>query len=126
MDASDRRRHRRFTLNVPASVHLAPAGDQVSGTLYDLSEGGAFFTARLSVEAGAPACVSFQIRGALAEAVGEVARTCPFGAQLGIGVDVRVGNDTFIDFLAELARAHEGERPNLLSDIRDLVLRLGE
>lgn len=125
VSARERRRHRRYTLNVPARVQVAPATAPVNGTLYDMSEGGAFFVAEVAVEIGAAAFATFKLGDQTAEAVGSVLRTSPFGDALGIGVDFRVGNDVFVDFMAELQKAPEGGRPVLLAGIRDLLVRLG-
>jgi hypothetical protein len=119
----ERRRSRRFTLNVPASIWLGEV--EHGGTLWDMSDSGVFFSAKLEVAAGAPAYVTFQIDGAVAEAVGEVVRTCPFGNELGVGVWLRIGNDAVARFLERLAGTRDWERAGVLAGIRGLALRIG-
>ena len=66
----DRRRHRRFSVRLPAIVYLGVERWTVRGHLTDLSAGGAFLTAPARLEAGDAMHLWLRWRDAQAQARG--------------------------------------------------------
>lgn len=95
-------------------------------TLMDLSEGGAFFVATAHVEVDQAAYFRFIVYGRVAEATGVVVRVSDFNGQDAFGIELRVGNEELLSFLRSFAAAMPLDRPGLLSEISEAMLRLGE
>jgi len=124
MGEAERRRHRRFALRVP--MQLIGNGVEAPASLFDLSEGGAFFTTRSPPPSGAHAYMRFHLLGAtLCEATGYVVRTMPFGGETGVAVQFGHVNEGFVHFLRNLAAALEANRIDLLADVDRLAMQVG-
>jgi hypothetical protein len=122
----ERRRHRRFALRVPMQLSGSSISGSATASLFDLSEGGAFFTTTSPPAAGAHAYMRFHLLGStLCEATGYVVRTMPFGGETGVAVQFGHVNPGFLDFLRNLAAALQAQRVDLLADVDRLAMQLG-
>lgn len=122
----DRRRHRRFALMLPAVVRLGSAGVPVQGRLLDLSENGASVSVGAAPDVGGGVYLRFLVfPDVICEATGTVIRLMPLGREHGVAVEFAYANPSLLNFLRNLEVAHEAARPDILRDIRDLVINVG-
>jgi|GEM_PF-6767705 len=125
---SDRRKHRRITLSVPAVIYVGPDKTVANGQLQNFSESGAWFTSPIALDIGTTVYVGFFLGEhsdrPRCEATGAVVRTLPFGRDTGIGLKFKFADDRFIGFLQQLSTGREADRPELLGQIRQLELHV--
>lgn len=122
---TERRKHRRVTVQVPATLLLGHARIEQPASLMDLSEGGLFLLVPQSVTVGKSATIRWEVPPAsLCEATGWVQRVVPFAGGKGVGIELGVANEAMLHFLRDLTRAVDAVRAALLADVRDLVVQI--
>jgi Tfp pilus assembly protein PilZ len=124
--SSDRRRHRRFTLQLDAQVTTGASETPMKGSLMELSVGGAFVGAEVDVEAGGSVFMRFTYQDELkCEATGHIVRILPFGRSKGIAIRFGVTNPALQALLRTLAQMPESLQPDLLGSISQVRVRFG-
>jgi hypothetical protein len=124
--ADDRRAHRRYALRVPVLLYLGAGQAPTDASLFDVSEGGAFFTTPTPPPHGANAYMRFGERGGShSEATGYVLRTMPFGGVTGVAVQFGHVNAPFLDFLRVIDATLEATRIDLFTDLTGFEIFIG-
>jgi len=122
---SERRRHRRVTFHVPATLRLGHEQSVHPASLMDISEGGLFLLVNDVVSVGKTATVRWGLApDSVCEATGWVQRVLPFAQGQGVAIEFGLANDVLLHFLRNLAAATESGRTQLLGDIKDLVVTI--
>jgi len=119
----ERRRHRRVTFQVPATLLLGPERAPYSASLLDVGEGGMFVLMPQTIGIGKNVTVRWAIDAStVCEATGWVQRVMPFPQGQGIAIEFGIANDVLLHFLRNLIECAEAQRAHILSDIKDLVI----
>lgn len=125
---AERRKHRRFTLQVPVAVYAGNQPAPVQGRLIDLAASGTFVAAGANPSLGSGAfvyCLYSDSRGTYdCEAAGRVVRVLPFDDDTGIAVEFSFANSELIAFLRHLERAAEPLKSDLLTRISRIEIKL--
>lgn len=122
--SNERRRHRRFTLQLEVTIKVANSDELIKGSLLELSAGGGFVTAPIEVEAGASVFLRFMYQGEHScQATGHVSRTLPFGQNQGIALRFGVANPALQALLRTLAQMPDALQPAVLTEVEDIQLR---
>lgn len=122
--SSDRRRHRRFTLQLDAKVTTSTSDTPLAGSLMELSVGGAFVGAEIDVEPGGSVFMRFTYQGQVkCEATGHIVRILPFGRINGIAIRFGVTNPALQALLRTLVQMPESLQPDVLGAISDVHVR---
>ena len=115
---------------VPATIYVGEEKLAVSGHVQNFSETGASFISPDFIGVGTIVYIGFYLGEHVdrprCEATGKVVRTLPFGATFGIGMEFQFADESFLAFLHQLANCREADRPELLGQIRDLELHVGQ
>lgn len=120
----ERRRHRRFTLQLEVTITRGDSGEIIKGSLLELSVGGGFVTAPLKVEAGASVFMRFLYQGQHScQATGHVSRILPFGENNGIALRFGVANSALQALLRTLGQMPDALQPAVLNEVEDVQLR---
>lgn len=121
----DRRRHRRYTMQIDAAVTTAD-GTQLIGSLLELSSGGAFIGAPIEVQAGDAMFIRFMYQDAhKCEATGHVVRLLPFGRTNGVAMRFGVANAQLQALIRTLAQMPEALQTDVLHAISRVEVRFG-
>jgi hypothetical protein len=124
--SDDRRAHRRYALRVPVLLYLGPGQPAIRASLFDVSEGGAFFTVPTAPPPGANAYMRFRPRdGAHSEATGYVLRTMPFGGATGVAVQFGHVNAPFLAFLRAVDASLDASRVDLFANLDGFEIFIG-
>ena len=122
--STDRRRHRRYTLQLEVTITRANSDEIIMGNLLELSAGGGFVTAPIEVESGASVFMRFTYQGEHScQATGHVARTLPFGENTGIALRFGVANPALQALLRTLGQMPDALQPDVLNDVADVQLK---
>lgn len=122
--SSERRRHRRFTLQLEVTIIRVDSDETVKGNLLELSAGGGFVTAPIEVAQGASVFLRFLYQGEHScQATGHVSRTLPFGENTGIALRFGVANAPLQALLRTLAQMPYALQPAVLTAVEDVELR---
>mgnify|MGYP001612964702 FL=1 len=122
----ERRAHRRHALRVPVALYRHAGKDATQASLFDVSEGGAFFTMTSPPAPGANA--EFRLTtaaGVQSEATGYVLRTMPFGGAPGVAVHFGHISPTFRDFLQRIDASPDASRETAFGDLTGVEIFVG-
>jgi hypothetical protein len=121
MNTSERRRHERVPVDVPATV--VEGGAAQAGRLRDVAAGGVFVASAAPATPGARVVLRFRmLRQRVCEAAGVVVRTG--GDERGFAVAFERTNPAMDSFVHSLARLPEHLRVIYLADVIDPQLEL--
>lgn len=121
----DRRKHRRFSLRLPAVVAVGPEQRLERGQLIEMSAGGASLTTTFPIELESSAYIRFVLPdGRECEATGTVVRSMPLGREYGLALEFRFVNGALDEFLDALEAVPQAARPDMLAEIRDLHVQV--
>ena len=121
MSTSERRRHERVAVDVPATV--ASGGAEQSARLRDVAAGGMFVASAAAASPGARVVLRFRmLRQRVCEATGVVVRCGP--GEHGFAVAFERTNPAMDSFVNSLAKLPEHLRVIYLADVIDPRLEL--
>ena len=121
----ERRRHRRVTFQVPATVLVGYDRARFSGAIMDIGEGGVFLLMSDNPTLGQNATVRFHIDAdTMAEATGWILRTMPAPKGQGVAIEFGMCNEVMLHYLRNLVAAADPDKAQLLGDIKNLVIQI--
>ncbi len=122
MSDVDKREHARFALQIPVSLYVGPERVTMPATLLDLSRGGCFLQTSIPIEIGKVSTVTFIVRPTKkCTARGKVVR---LQSGQGFGVQFLEANESFREFVGDLASLRPALRAEFLANVLTPEMRL--
>jgi hypothetical protein len=119
---AEKRQHQRFALQIPVSLYVGPERITLPATLLDLSRGGCFLETSTPVELGKVSTVTFVVRPTKkCTARGKVVR---LHSGRGFGVQFLEANESFREFVADLASLRPALRAEFLANVLTPEMRI--
>lgn len=120
-----RRRARRFSLQLGASVVVGAKKQTFAGELKDISEGGALVVVDRDVDFGAIVRLKFDVAPERhCEAMGRVLRNMSFDGRRGVAIEFAHTNKDLLKFLGDLDVAFSQSRDSFLDYVENVTIEI--